>query len=79
MRNLAAGVARPVNATEALASGREGRQQRAITEPGHAAEARRRRRRVSVADVIFKALCLVIAAFFVLILGGFGVFLYLLG
>ena len=79
MRNLAVDIARPVNATEALASRREECQQRAITEGGHAAEARRRRRRISVADVIFKALCLVIAGFFVLVLGGFGVFLYLLG
>ena len=71
-----------MNATEALAPRRGGRQQRETTERAHAAElvdAGRKRRRISLADVIFKALCLVIAGFFVLVLGAFGFFLYLIG
>jgi len=49
--------------------------------PGRAPDAvepRRQRGRISLADVIFTALCLLIAAFFVLVLGIIGAFLYLL-
>lgn len=71
-----------MNATQARASGRERAPQGDILGHGHAPElvdARRKRHRISLADLIFKALCLVIAAFFVLVLGVFGVFLYLIG
>jgi len=42
------------------------------TEPAHApdaAETRRPRRRISLGDVIFKALCMLIAGFVILVLG----------
>jgi hypothetical protein len=71
-----------MNATQALASGREGNPQRDTTAPAQATEPVepwRKRRRISLTDVLFKLLCLVITGFFVLVAGGFGVFLYLLG
>jgi hypothetical protein len=43
-----------------------------------AVEPRRPRGRIILANVIFKALCLFIAAFFVLVLGIVGGFLYLI-
>jgi hypothetical protein len=48
-------------------------------EPAYALETRPRRRRwISVVgDLIFAALCMMIAAFFILILGAFGALLYL--
>jgi hypothetical protein len=51
----------------------------ATQEPAHAREMRPRRHRwISiVGDLIFAALCMMIAAFFILILGVFGALLYL--
>ena len=42
-----------------------------------AAETRRPRGRISLADIIFKVLCLIIAVFFVLLFGTIGGVLYL--
>jgi len=42
-----------------------------------AAETRRPRGRISLADVIFKLLCLIIAVFFILLFGVIGGVLYL--
>ena len=82
LRSLAADIERFMNATQALAPGREGAPQSDIHKPAHTADlvdARRKRRRISLADLIFKALCLMIAGFFFLVLGVFGIFLYLIG
>jgi hypothetical protein len=51
----------------------------ATQEPAHVLETRPRRHRWNsvVGDLIFAALCMMIAAFFILVLGVFGALLYL--
>ena len=80
LRDLVFEIECSLSSPHALAPER-GRPQRDVAERAHAAnagEVRRTRRRISIADVIFRALCLLIAAFFILVLGIMGVFLYLL-
>jgi hypothetical protein len=72
---LAADVMASVSTHVVLAPERMGR--RKGTEPAHAPDAvetRRLRRRISLGDVIFKALCMLITGFVILVLGMVGGF-----
>ena len=75
LRCLAADVMASVSTHVVLAPERIGR--RKGTEPAHAPDAvetRRLRRRISLGDVIFKALCIPITGFVILVLGMVGGF-----
>lgn len=54
-----------------------GRVEGKAAHPSAAAKPRRPRWRISLAEIIFKILCLIIAAFFILLFGTIGGVLYL--
>jgi len=67
----------PPSAAAHAAHPRDDRVDVAAADAPAAAETRRPRGRIGLADVIFKVLCLIIAVFFILLFGVIGGVLYL--